>query len=211
MTNQKNYLITELIILFVLIPILLASPIPSFLKPLSVLTAIGYCIVISRKNKLITFKAIYQINFKEHWKRISITAICVFLASLFFMYLFHPDDLFIVVKKSPLMWFGILFFYAIFSVYPQELAYRSYFFTRYDSIFKNKNYLLLINILVFPIAHLMFNNMMVLLVTLIGGILFTITYNKSKSLLLTSIEHAIYGNWLFTIGMGEMLAFPIPS
>jgi hypothetical protein len=25
---------------------------------------------------------------------------------------------------------------------------------------------------------------------------------------LVSIEHAIYGNWLFTVGMGEMLAFP---
>jgi hypothetical protein len=29
--------------------------------------------------------------------------------------------------------------------------------------------------------------------------------------MLTSIEHAIYGNWLFTIGMGEMLAFPMPG
>lgn len=46
---------------------------------------------------------------------------------------------------------------------------------------------------------------------LIGGILFVITYTKSKSILLTSAEHAIYGNWLFTIGMGEMLAFPMPS
>jgi hypothetical protein len=25
---------------------------------------------------------------------------------------------------------------------------------------------------------------------------------------LVSIEHAIYGNWLFTVGMGQMLAFP---
>jgi hypothetical protein len=22
------------------------------------------------------------------------------------------------------------------------------------------------------------------------------------------MEHALYGNWLFTVGMGEMLAFP---
>lgn len=73
------------------------------------------------------------------------------------------------------------------------------------------NYFLLINILVFPIAHLFFNNLMVLLVTLIGGILFTLTYHKTKSVLFTSIEHALYGNWLFTIGMGEMLAFPMPS
>ena len=57
----------------------------------------------------------------------------------------------------------------------------------------------------------MFQNILVLFTTLIGGIFFTLTYNRSKSLLLTSIEHAIYGNWLFTIGMGEMLAFPMPN
>ncbi|MAK35391.1 MAG: CPBP family intramembrane metalloprotease, partial [Flavobacteriaceae bacterium] len=25
---------------------------------------------------------------------------------------------------------------------------------------------------------------------------------------LVTIEHALYGNWLFTVGMGQMLAFP---
>ena len=104
----------------------------------------------------------------------------------------------------------VIFFYAFLSVVPQELLYRSYFFERYRKLFKNKKYLLAINIIVFPLAHLMFHNWMVIFVTLIGGIFFTLTYNSSKSLLLTSLEHAIYGNWLFTIGMGEMLAFPMP-
>jgi membrane protease YdiL (CAAX protease family) len=176
-----------------------------------VLFGVAYCIWIARKHQLISFNSLYQITIGNYWKTLLISLITVFVSSFIFMYFLHPEDLFIVVKKKPMMWIAILFFYAIFSVYPQELVYRSFFFKRYEGLFKNTNYLLLANIIVFPLAHLMFENWMVLLVTLIGGILFALTFKKSKSVLLTSIEHAIYGNWLFTIGMGEMLAFPMPS
>jgi membrane protease YdiL (CAAX protease family) len=51
----------------------------------------------------------------------------------------------------------------------------------------------------------------VLCITIIGGVIFAITFLRTRSLLLTSIEHALYGSWLFTAGMGEMLAFPMPQ
>lgn len=47
-----------------------------------------------------------------------------------------------------------------------------------------------------------------MILTFIGGLLFALTFKKTKSTLLVSIEHAIYGSWLFTVGMGEMLGFP---
>ena len=65
-----------------------------------------------------------------------------------------------------------------------------------------------LNATLFSLAHIFFRNTLVLILTFLGGLLFAFTYHKSKSTLLVSIEHAIYGNWLFTVGMGEMLAFP---
>ena len=47
-----------------------------------------------------------------------------------------------------------------------------------------------------------------MVLTFLGGLIFAITYYKTKSTLLVSIEHAIYGCWLFTVGMGDMLGFP---
>ncbi len=208
--RTPTYLAGELIILFVLLPLSLMLSIPPVFKIAGVLVGVVYCIWVARKYQLISLKSLYQINIGSYWKTILISLILVFVSSFIFMYILHPEDLFIVVKKKPLLWISILVFYAIFSVYPQELMYRSFFFKRYEQLFKNVNYLLLINIIIFPLAHVMFKNWLVLLVTLIGGILFALTYNKSKSVLLTSIEHSIYGNWLFTIGMGEMLAFPMP-
>ena len=37
---------------------------------------------------------------------------------------------------------------------------------------------------------------------LFGGIIFARTYKKTKSLLMVSIEHSLYGNALFVLGLG---------
>jgi len=102
----------------------------------------------------------------------------------------------------------ILFIYSFFSVYPQELIFRTFYFQRYECLFQNKNLFIFINATVFALAHLFFKNSLVIVLTFLGGLLFAFTYKKTKSTLLVTIEHAIYGCWLFTVGMGEMLGFP---
>jgi len=49
---------------------------------------------------------------------------------------------------------------------------------------------------------------LVLVMTFVGGALFSLTYFKTKSTTLVCIEHAIYGFWLFTVDLGQLLAFP---
>jgi membrane protease YdiL (CAAX protease family) len=68
-----------------------------------------------------------------------------------------------------------------------------------------------VNAVLFSFAHIIFKSPLVLLLSLIAGVFIAVTYLKTKSLLLTSSEHALYGCWLFTVGMGEMLAFPLPK
>lgn len=210
MTSKSTYLIGELIILFVGIPIVLALDFQPIFKVIIGLIGIVYCIWVAFKTKLISKKSLFEINFKENWTRLLLSFIIVASSSTFFLYVVQPENLFIVVKNNPSLWIFILCFYSIFSVYPQELLYRSFFFERYQHLFRKSYYLIWTNILIFPLAHLFFNNGFVLIVTFVGGMLFTSTYFRTKSVLFTSIEHAIYGGWLFTVGMGEMLAFPMP-
>jgi membrane protease YdiL (CAAX protease family) len=127
------------------------------------------------------------------------------------MYFVDKENLFIIVRKNPALWILVVLFYSVFSVYPQEFLYRTFYFARYNKLFSNKKVLIIINAIVFSMAHLVFRNFLVLGLTLVGGLVFAITYNKSKSLTFTCLEHAIYGSWLFTVGMGEMLAFPLPE
>jgi membrane protease YdiL (CAAX protease family) len=124
------------------------------------------------------------------------------------MFFLYEENLFIVMRKKPILWITICFFYSFFSVLPQELLYRSFFFSRYNTLFKSPFSLIIINAIAFSLAHSIFNNIYISILTLIGGFVFAATYHKTKSLLFTSIEHAIYGSWLFTLGIGEYLAFP---
>jgi membrane protease YdiL (CAAX protease family) len=112
------------------------------------------------------------------------------------------------VLNKPLLWLAILFIYSVFSVYPQELIFRTFFFQRYEVLFKSKALFIFINAIVFSLAHLFFRNTLVLLLTLFGGILFGFTFYNTKSTLFVTIEHAIYGCWLYTVGMGSILGFP---
>jgi hypothetical protein len=44
-----------------------------------------------------------------------------------------------------------------------------------------------------------------MLLTFAGGVLFAKRYSDTRSLVISMIEHALYGNYLFTIGFGKYL------
>jgi membrane protease YdiL (CAAX protease family) len=57
----------------------------------------------------------------------------------------------------------------------------------------------------FSYMHIVFRNPAAMGLTLIGGVLFAITYEDTESLIISIFEHALYGNFLFTIGLGRYL------
>lgn len=101
----------------------------------------------------------------------------------------------------------ITLFYPWVSVYPQNMIYRAFFCQRYRPILGPGWGLILINAVLFSLGHIMFNNWIVLLLTFVGGIIFTRTYLKSHSLLLATIEHAMYGIFCFYLGIGVFLLY----
>ncbi len=124
------------------------------------------------------------------------------------MVVYASEDLFRVVLNQPLLWLGISLFYVLFSVIPQEVIYRHFFFARYQALVTNRAAFVLLNASLFSLAHLMFENLLVLALTFVGGILFALTYQRKRSLILVCLEHSLYGLWLYTLGLGQMLAFP---
>ena len=209
MKHSKTYLLGELTILFVLIPCILYFDIPGFIKAGFVLMGIAYVIRTVIINQLISRRSFYTLPLKSYWKVIVIRFMLLIIFSTILMYSSDSEKLFIVIKTNPLLWLMVSIMYSVVSVYPQEFLYRSFFFSRYGLLFKNPYLLIAVNALLFSFAHILFKNPIVLIITLIGGLIFAITFFRTKSLLLTSIEHALYGSWLFTVGMGEMLAFPM--
>ncbi len=206
--QTKNYKLLELLILFLLIPISFVFSYNAIAKLSIGLTGFLYILFILLKVEKVKFQISKNIDWKSFWKSTLLKLFIIAIITSLYVYFTASKNLFIVVLNKPLLWILILLFYSIFSVYPQELLYRNYFFKHYKNLFKNEKMFLLINAFLFSLAHLLFKNILVLILTFIGGLLFAYTYNKTKSTFLVSVEHSIYGCWLFTVGMGNMLGFP---
>ena len=203
-----RYKFIELILIFIAIPVSYNfnySPILKLIIGVFGFIYVTYVLLKIEKNK---FNINKNLKWKTFWKSTLIKFLIIAIITSVFVWFTDSKSLFIVVINKPKLWIIILLFYALFSVYPQELIYRTFFFQRYKNLFKNEFIFILINAALFSLAHIFFKSSLVLAFTFIGGILFAYTYQKTKSTLLVSIEHAIYGCWLFTVGMGTMLGFP---
>lgn len=119
------------------------------------------------------------------------------------VYFLAPQLLFSLIRRSPLLWVLIFLLYPLLSVYPQEFLYRAFFFHRYQPLFGRGLGMLLASTLAFGFVHIIFRNWLSVGLSLIGGFLFSLTYQSSGSLLLACLDHAIFGNFLFTIGLGQ--------
>lgn len=116
--------------------------------------------------------------------------------------LFMPEHLFRLPRERTGLWVMIMFAYPIFSVYPQELIYRTFLFHRYGSLFRTRWLTIAASALAFGYAHVIFRTWFAVGLAALGGILFARTYDRTESTLASSIEHALYGCFIFTIGLG---------
>jgi uncharacterized protein len=110
------------------------------------------------------------------------------------------DHLFDLPRQQPLLWAAVAVLYPLLSVYPQELLYRGFLLHRYGGVLAGGRWA---SALAFGFAHLLFGNVLAVAATLAGGWLFARRYQQTGSLLLVSVEHALYGVTIFTIGLGR--------
>ncbi|MFD2561054.1 CPBP family glutamic-type intramembrane protease [Aquimarina rubra] len=198
----------ELLLLFVLLPVSFLFTYPILLKVILTVAGFVYILVHLKRSGLLKLKLPNRSHWKPFWRETIIKLAIVIIITSLYVFWMAPDKLFSIVIKKPYLWVMILFVYTFLSVWPQEIIYRTFFYNRYQSLVQNKWLFVFINAVLFSLAHMFLRSFLVQLLTFLGGLLFAFTYQKTKSTTLVSIEHAIYGNWLFTVGMGEMLAFP---
>ncbi|MEP6924456.1 MAG: CPBP family intramembrane glutamic endopeptidase [Pyrinomonadaceae bacterium] len=128
--------------------------------------------------------------------------ICGALIAALVLFVF-PGNFLDMPRENPVVWAIVMIFYPLLSVYPQELIYRTFFFERYRSLFRSKIATVFASAIGFGLIHIIFQNPLAVILTLIGGVFFAETYARTRSLRLVWFEHALYGCLIFTIGLGE--------
>lgn len=114
----------------------------------------------------------------------------------------HPERLLGFVQRRPLLWALVIFLYPVLSVYPQGVLYRVFLFHRYAGLFPHPAARIAASAMAFSCLHIVFRNPVAPAFTLVGGLLFAWTYARTRSAAASAFEHALYGDLIFTIGLG---------
>ncbi|MGA0333543.1 MAG: type II CAAX prenyl endopeptidase Rce1 family protein [Kiritimatiellia bacterium] len=116
--------------------------------------------------------------------------------------LFYPDLLFRLPRERPGIWLMVMVLYPVLSVAPQEYLFRTYFMQRYRPLFGEGTGMLWVNALIFGWAHAFFLNPVAPLLSVLAGWLLAKTWQETKSFRRVCLEHAVYGQIVFTCGLG---------
>ncbi len=141
------------------------------------------------------------VNF-ENMRSILVRWAFACVAMTVFIWIYDPERMFGLLKVRPEFVPVLLVAYPVFSALPQELIFCTFFFKRYEAFFGNGMKMVSASALIFAYAHILYINPVAPTLSLVGGIIFALTYLRTQSLALVTIEHGLYGNFLFLIGLG---------
>lgn len=118
---------------------------------------------------------------------------------------FRPEWWLSMPREHAGMWALLMVGYPLLSVYPQNVLYRAFVFQRYRPLFGDGWNMIFASAAAFSAAHIVFQNWTAVALTAVGGVFFAHTYTRTRSVLAASVEHALYGCAVFTVGLGHFL------
>ena len=97
---------------------------------------------------------------------------------------------------------ALLLFYASVSVTSQEFLYSSFFFWRYRPLF-SPGFLVGLNALVFAVAHLVYHSWVSVILALAGRVIMACIYRRYGSFWGVWAIHLLFGVAVFLVGLGR--------
>lgn len=205
------FLALECLLLFGLVPFAIFAdwvepPVPLVL---GILLAVVYLFAARDFRWREAFVRPWAPQFGSEWKRILVQFAGAVVLTTVLVLLLIPERFLAFPQQAPRIYVMVMFFYPVLSVLPQELLFRGFFHSRYGKLFGRDSGIIVASALAFGWAHVIFNvpedplrNPVAVPMTIVGGALFAITYERTKNLWIVCLEHALYGGWIWTVGLG---------
>jgi len=139
---------------------------------------------------------------RETWPLVFGVSLLVAVIIVPLAYFIMGDRFLILPRERPLLLVMIWILYPWFSVLGQEILYRPLFFKRYGALFPSTGVAIIVNAVVFALAHAFFERWITFILTLGGGLLFAWIYTRTRSFSAVFVLHWVAGGIIFTSGMG---------
>lgn len=203
MTRPRQiFLLTEFAILYFGVPLLVLNQ-ERWIKFSALWGFAAFALILLNRR--------YDVNWRKEWNfgavrpglpqvaKRALIGSALLVGLLFWLV---PERLLSFPLERPGFWAVVMLLYPLLSALPQELVYRSLLHHRYGPLFPNKCLMLAMAGATFGWAHILFRNEVAVLLCFAGGVMFSQTYLKHRSLALAWLEHSFYGCFIFTLGLG---------
>lgn len=204
---RRSWLTLELVAVYILTPIAVYSLLYQFRVPLFKLLPPVFA----------TFILLLMLDRSFSWRQMlkrgislrdlaSIIAIFAVAGPAIALFAYHdrPESFLRFPRYAYDTWVIVMILYPLVSVTTQEVMYRVFFFHRYRVLFAGDPQAgIVLNAVLFSFSHIIFQNVTTLIISFLGGLLFAWRYQSSRSYWALVLEHALYGNLIFTVGLGR--------
>ena len=202
--TRQAFLVLELATLFVILPTLYMAYRPFLIHPFPVVWGFAaFCAWILKRDGRFSWRDLPgappgRERIKAVVRRFAFLAVPL----MAYVLLFEPGRVLAFPRSSPVSWLLFVLLYPIVSVVPQGIIYRVFFFRRYRELFGSGWTMIAASAMVFSYAHIIYRNPIAIILTLLGGLFLAHTHARNDSPWLSNLEHALYGDFVFTIGLG---------
>jgi len=202
--HSRPYILAEMVTLTVILPLAIFYLHALYFRLPCIWAAMLYCLAVGRATGIAPLRECWR-GRAVRWPALRPVLLRFFVLSAVIMAgtaLWQPERLFSFVRAMPWFWALVMLLYPLLSVVAQEVIYRWFFMARYAALFPSARIMILASAVAFAFGHVIFNNWVAPMLCLFGGAIFAATYARHRSLALVSLEHALYGDAVYTIGLG---------
>jgi len=210
----KGWRIGEMLLVFVAGPMLLARLVYDRHIPLLFILPVvfvGLVTVLLRQSDQTWRGDLIRLPaWRDVFSILALFALCGAALTLF-AYTRYPQSFLSFPRSNTTLWLLVMAFYPLISVTTQELVYRVFFFHRYAGALNGSGWLaIVVNAMLFATMHaILFASRSpvfhweAVTFSFVGGLILAHRFAKTRSLLAVWLEHSLYGDLLFTIGLGR--------
>ena len=197
-------LLVELAIFFWLLQIAVAIVPARYAPPIPILWAAAIvCLILLRRSKDLDRASLWGARHVVPGLPGVLGRFLIFGPLLVgFAWLMEPEHFLSFPRERPGIWLLVMALYPLFSVIPQGIVFRSFLCHRYRPLIGDGPLAWLVAGATFGFAHIVMHRWEPILITVVGGVIFTSTMLRRRSGLLADVEHALYGDLAFTLGLG---------
>jgi uncharacterized protein len=201
---RMTWVCTELLALWVVLPVLLWTDALPAVYRISVLVAAAvYALWVVRFERVrwdeLGFRGL--VGFLPSFLQGSLW-IAVAVPVLFVAAALLPGEVGSLGRARPESLLALLLFYAGVSVTSQEFLYSSFFFWRYRPLF-SPGFLVGLNAVVFAVAHLVYASWVSIVLALAGRVIMARIYRRHGSFWGVWLVHLLFGVAVFLVGLGR--------